>query len=242
MSTYTRTTRSRIPFDLEAALRDLAKRIRLPRASLFALIMIGALVAFESFNYGTTEFALTDLLGDLRFANLRWSTILALAFCGMDFAGIARLFSPQGEEGHSMETWYLLGAWLLAATMNAALTWWAVSIALLSHNGLGNEILGREDLLSSVPLFVAMLVWLIRVLMIGTFTLSSSHFVARSLFARKTRKPEHMGDAPQATPVSRPAPGLQSARSIRPAPKANSIPSGSTRRTPVTARSSRSQR
>ena len=242
MSTYTRTTHSRIPFDLEAALRDLATRIRLPRTSLFALIMIGALIAFESFNYGTTEFALTDLLGNLRFASLRWSTILALAFCGMDFAGIARLFSPQGGEGRAMETWYLLGAWLLAATMNAVRTWWAVSLALLSHNGLGNEILGREDLLSSVPLFVAMLVWLIRVLMIGTFTLSSSHFVARSLFARKTRQPEHLGDVPLSSMVSRSAPGESQLRSIRPVPKTGSSTNGSTRSTPVAARSSQLRR
>jgi hypothetical protein len=95
MSTYTRTSRSRFPFDLDAALTNLAARIKLPRASLFVLVMIGALIAFESFNYGTTEFALRDLLGDLQFASLRWSTILAFAFCGMDFAGIARLFSPQ---------------------------------------------------------------------------------------------------------------------------------------------------
>jgi hypothetical protein len=56
--------------------------------------------------------------------------------------------------------------------MNAALTWWGVSLALLSHQGLGNEILGREALLSGVPVFVAALVWLIRVLMIGTLTLA----------------------------------------------------------------------
>ena len=230
MSTYTRTSRPRIPFDLEPV-RDLLTRIRLPKASLFALIMVGALIAFESFNYGTTEFALTDLLGELSFASVRWSTILALAFCGMDFAGIARLLSPQGEAGASMETWYLLGSWLLAATMNAVLTWWAVSLALISHNGLGNEILGREALLSSVPLFVAMLVWLIRVLMIGTFTLSSSSIVARSLFGGQSRRDNH---ADRTTVDSVPA---KPARPMRPAPKVSSIPTNG-QRGPVAARSS----
>jgi hypothetical protein len=231
MSTYARTSRPRIPFDLEQALRDLLKRIRLPRASLIALIMVGALIAFESFNYGTTEYALTDLLGDLSFASVRWSTILALAFCGMDFAGIARLLSPQGNSRASMETWYLLGSWLLAATMNAVLTWWAVSLALISHRGLGNEILGREALLSSVPLFIAMLVWLIRVLMIGTFTLSSSNFVARSLLGGKARKQAHANRTAVEGPSTNPV------RSIRPAPKASSIPTNG-QRGPVVARSS----
>jgi hypothetical protein len=238
MSTYTRTSRFRFPFDLDAVLSNLTARIRIPRTSLFVLVMIGALIAFESFNFGTTEFALRDLLGDLQFATLRWSTILALAFCGMDFAGIARLFSPQAEEGRTLEVWYLLGAWLLAATMNAVLTWWAVSLALLSHSGLGNEILGREALLSSVPLFVAVLVWLIRILMIGTFTMTSSSFSARALFrgGRKARPATEV----HSMPVERPQRGGQSEnsyRSIRPAPKPAAYSNGTQRSTPQAARS-----
>jgi hypothetical protein len=155
-------------------------KIHIPRPSVFGLLMIAALIAFETFNFGTTEFALQDLLGELSFTGLHWATILAVAFCGMDFAGIARLFTPDGYQRGSADLWYLLGAWLLAATMNAMLTWWAVSLALLSHEGLGNEILGRETLLSTVPVFVAMLVWLIRVLMIGTFTT-----MGRRIFATK---------------------------------------------------------
>jgi hypothetical protein len=147
---------------------------------MFGLLILMALIAFEIFNYSTTEFALADLIGDLEFSGIRWATILALAFCGMDFAGIARLFSPQRLAKGAMESWYLLGAWLLAATMNAVLTWWAISAALLSHEGLGNEIADRETLLGSVPVFVAILVWLIRVLMIGSFTLAGTKLFGTS--------------------------------------------------------------
>jgi hypothetical protein len=142
------------------------------RPRVFTLVTVGALVAFESFNYGTTEFALKDLLGDLRFASIRWATILALAFCAIDFAGIGKLFGPQRDGKLAMETWYLLGAWFLAATMNAGLSWWSVSLALLQHQTLGNELLGRDALLAGVPVFVAAMVWLIRVLLIGSFTLA----------------------------------------------------------------------
>lgn len=174
MSTYARTKRSSVSQLMSDALQSLLSKVTLPKTSLYGLLMIGALFAFESFNYGTTEFALSDLLGNLRFAGVRWSTILALAFCGMDIAGIVRLFTMEHIQTKALETWYLLGAWLLAATMNAALTWWAVSLALIGHNGLGNEILGRETLISSVPVFVALLVWLIRILIIGTFSMASS--------------------------------------------------------------------
>jgi hypothetical protein len=146
----------------------------LVRPRVFTIVTAGALIAFESFNYGTTEFALTDLLGELSFASVRWATILALAFCAIDFAGIGKLFGPQRDGKLAMETWYLLGAWFLAATMNAGLTWWSVSLALLQHPTLGNELLGRDALLAGVPLFVAAMVWLIRVLLIGSFTLTGS--------------------------------------------------------------------
>src|SRR4030042_4771510 len=123
------------------------------RGFLFGFLILGALIAFEIFNYTTTDFALSDLLGDLRFAGVAWSTILAIAFCGIDFAGIARLFTPEGGSGEPKEVWYLFGAWLLAATMNAVLTWWGVSIAILSHESLGRSVLAREDMIQGGRVF-----------------------------------------------------------------------------------------
>ncbi len=240
MSTYARTTRPKLGFQLNAVVRNTLDRIRMPRTSLFGLIMIGALIAFEVFNYGTTEFALTDLLGGLRFAGLRWSTILALAFCSMDFAGIARLFSPDQGDNRSGELWYLLGAWLLAATMNAVLTWWAVSLALIGHTGLGNEILGREALLSSVPVFVALLIWLIRILMIGTFTLTGKRLSTKTSHhsTASTRAANQAATATKAMPTDK-----MSQPSIRKhsAQKPRSRRNGNYRQQPVSAKPQRSR-
>lgn len=147
---------------------------KMRRGMVFGAMIVGAMLAFELFNYSTTDFALTNLLGDLRFVGVRWATILSIAFCGMDFAGIARLFTPEKEQGEHTEVWYLLAAWFLAATMNAMLTWWGVSLALLNHTGLGNEILGRETLLAAVPVFVAVLVWVIRILLIGMLSMAGN--------------------------------------------------------------------
>ncbi len=160
-------------------LNEVFRHIRLQRGLAFGLIIVGALIAFEIFNYSTTEFALYDLLGDLTFLGLRWATILALAFCGIDFAGIARLFTPEDGENDPNEVWYLFGAWLLAATMNAILTWWGVSIAILNHQTLGNAVVSRETLLRTVPIFVAVMVWLIRVLIIGTFSVAGARLFSQ---------------------------------------------------------------
>lgn len=146
--------------------RRIAAKVR--PFTLFIIMVFSALVLFELFNFSTTEFALRDLLGALNFLGIPWATILALAFCGIDLAGIARLLSPMQAKTDSKETWYLFGAWLIAATMNAALTWWGVSMAIVNHTELSAALINQGKLLKVVPVFVAILVWVIRVLIIGS--------------------------------------------------------------------------
>ena len=202
----------------------LSHPIKLQRSILFGGLIILALIAFEIFNYSTTDFALGDLLGDLSFVGIRWGTILAIAFCGIDFAGIARLFSPDHGDTQT-EVWYLFGAWMLAATMNAMLTWWGISIAILNHETLGNAVVERQTLLRVVPIFVAIMVWLIRVLIIGTFSIAGEKLFmsssirtvvpsARRAVARP-REPERVPSAARSAMT----PSEATSRSFRPAPK-----------------------
>lgn len=216
------TTLSRNPH-----LGSLLERFKLHRGLAFGVIIVGALLAFEIFNYSTTEFAITDLLGDLSFLGLRWATILAIAFCGIDFAGIARLFTPEEGENEVNEVWYLFGAWLLAATMNAMLTWWGVSIAILNHESLGNAVIDRETLVRAVPIFVAVMVWLIRVLIIGTFSVAGNRLFSQSDTRTVARAPRRTISVPNTRAINEPqmpvAPRTNGATasmsSPRPAPK-----------------------
>jgi hypothetical protein len=187
-------------------------------------MIIGALLAFEIFNFSTTEFALKDVLGDLTFIGMRWATILSIAFCGIDFAGIARLFTPEQEmKDEPAEVWYLFGAWLLAAAMNATLTWWGVSVAIVNHTSLGSAVVDRGTIQTVVPVFVAIMVWVIRVLIIGTFSLAGERMfgqpdnrvrrpvsqVQQQVQTRSDYHPQHrpMTAAPQSTahPILAPA-------------------------------------
>src|SRR5919109_2611492 len=70
------------------------------RGMIFGVIILGALLAFEVFNFSSTLFALRDILGDLAFAPFRGATMLAFAFCAIDFAGTARISPPKqgGDE------------------------------------------------------------------------------------------------------------------------------------------------
>lgn len=164
---------------MENQWKQLVQRMRIQRGAVFGALIVVALVAFEMFNFSTTEFALHDLLGDMHSFGLRWATVLAVAFCGIDFAGLARLFTPEQGRDEPVEVWYLFGAWLLAAAMNAMLTWWGVSVSLVNHLEVGRGILDAGLLLRGVPVFVAVLVWLIRVLIISTVAVAGDRLLTQ---------------------------------------------------------------
>lgn len=139
------------------------------RFTSIGLILLVAIFAFEVFNFDTTRYALSHLLGSVAFMNVPWSVILAIAFCGIDFAGLLHLFTPDPAEAAPQYVWFMLGAWLCGATLNAILTWYAVSLTLLEVDA-GNEVLSQAVLLEIVPVFVALLVWLTRLLFIGALS------------------------------------------------------------------------
>lgn len=202
--------------NLNIQLIPFLKNTALKRGAIFGGILITALLAFEVFNFGTTSFALQDMLGDLSFAGVRWATILAIAFCGIDFAGIARIFTPEQGRDEPAEVWYLFGAWLLAAAFNASLTWWGVSIAILNHSAAGGALVGQAAMTKIVPIFVAAMVWLVRVLIIGTFSVAGER-----LFT--------LADARNGQSAYRNQPVYQQPRTSnpaynKPAPKQNPVP------------------
>lgn len=196
---------------IQFSIASLIPNIHLPRrGATFLALIAGATVLFEAFNFSTTEHALGGVMGGLRFLGISWATILALAFCGIDFAGIARLFAPEERADGRVEGIYLLAAWLLAGVINAATTWWAITVALLQQPALGNELVSRQDLILYVPILVAGAVWLIRVLLIGTLTLSSGKSDAqRNPPAEKKPFPIR-----QISPVDIPAPAAPASRGL----------------------------
>jgi hypothetical protein len=207
---------------------------RVKPITIFAMIILTALLAFEMFNYSTTEYALHDLLGNLVFAGLRWSTILSIAFCGIDFAGIARLFTPERGSTEPKEGWYLFGAWLLAATMNAILTWWGVSMAIATHKEASVAIMNAKTLTQVVPVFVALMVWLIRILIIGTISVAGERFLwggaNRSRYSTSSPQSNSLG-GPVIAPRPNVTPRPIQARSLGHSPIGE--PSGSSRPEPT---------
>jgi hypothetical protein len=221
-----------------AGLLALFRGRRFNRGAAWGMMIIGALLAFEIFNFSTTQFALRDVLGDLTFAGMRWATILAIAFCGIDFAGIARIFTPEQGADEPKEVYYLFGAWFLAAAFNAILTWWGVSVAIVSHaSASGGAVVSTATMTKIVPIFVAAMILLVRVMIIGTFSLAGDR-----LFTTADRRSYSYNNGPrpaqpqqqnyrpvQSQPIIRPASTLSrpaqnaqgNTNTFRPAPKTN---------------------
>lgn len=144
-------------------------KLRIDRITSTATLLCAGWVLFEIFNFATTEYALKDIMGELAFIGMRWSTLLALAFCVIDLAGIARIFTPEQGNDEPVEVWWLFGAWLVASALNATLTWWAMAVAINNHVALGQAIVGQKAMTDTVPVVIAILVWLTRIMIIGTF-------------------------------------------------------------------------
>jgi hypothetical protein len=175
------------------SLRKTFSGVQVRSGTVYAVIIILAMFAFEIFNFSTTAFSLRDLLGDLTFAGISWATFLALAFCGIDFAGIARLITPENRKSELKESWYLFGAWLIAATANAALTWWGVAVAINNHALQSSAVISTTTLTRVIPVFVAILVWVLRILIIASLT---------SAFERLTSKRAASTQRPVNVPVT----------------------------------------
>ena len=211
--------------------RKLTRGHKFNRGATWGVMILGALLAFEIFNFSTTQFALLDVLGGLTFAGMRWASILAVAFCGIDFAGIARIFTPEQGADEPKEVWYLFGAWLLAAGFNASLTWWGVSVAIVNHSSAAaGAVVSSATLTKVIPIFVAVMIWLIRVLIIGTFSLAGDRlFSTASGYASRPYQPSTPSSTSSLRPASsigRPAPkpmGQASMSSTKPEPTYHSL-------------------
>lgn len=197
------------------------------RGLIFGVIILVALLAFEVFNYSSTFFALRDVLGDLAFGPVRWATMLSFAFCAIDFAGIARIFTPEQGRNEPAEVWYLFAAWFLAAAFNAILTWWGVSVAIMGHNTQGGVLLGQATMIKVVPVFVAAMVLLIRVLLINTFSVAgdrifssaearAARYESRPAYRPQTQSVRVQDEAPVVPAMPRPAPKPMPTPAARP--------------------------
>lgn len=182
------------------------------RAVLGVMLLVG-LLAFDIFNFDTTRFALSYFFEGAQFFGIPWSVIVAIAATSVDLAGIAKIFTPeQGLKNEDVWVWVLLAVWFITAVINATGTWWAMVLLLSEHQTMGNLLVSQMELLTWVPVILALFILTVRVGLIGSISMAGdrwlwgasetaqSHSKARIPNKRSTLPPLHK-PAPSAAPV-----------------------------------------
>jgi hypothetical protein len=135
------------------------------RKTVMFFVLLAALLGFEAFNYSTNEFGLAYFYPVQTFAGIRWAVLLAAASCVTDLVGLTSLFLP--TQGNKEIVRVLQAGWLVSAGLDAVLTWWGTTLAIVAIPDLGNEVVGRAELIGYVPAFLAWMVLLIRISLVG---------------------------------------------------------------------------
>jgi hypothetical protein len=141
-----------------------------PRNAAATLSALAALAAFEVFNFSTASMALQSLFGNLAMGGIKWASLFALAICCMDIAGIICLFLPAMNPTHGRRDYRLFGAWLLASGLNTWLTWHGINLAITIRQAQIGGIVDTAVLTGTLPGFMALLIWVIRILIIGSLS------------------------------------------------------------------------
>lgn len=141
------------------------ERNALSSAATFGLFAL-ALLTLELANAATTFWALDNLMGAAGAFGLSFAVMLTIGLGALDTGGLFRLFGPQADNARPFALWCVLLAWLLCATANAVLTWWAVSSAMAEH-ATGNVVLSDAQLLDVTPAALAVALWVIRILFVA---------------------------------------------------------------------------
>jgi lysylphosphatidylglycerol synthetase-like protein (DUF2156 family) len=137
-------------------------------ATIFTKLI--ALLAFEGFNYLATVFALSSLFGIQATNDMTWAAVLAVAFCFIDVTGIVSFYIPSRATRQTKSDRRLVTAWLLAAGLNTLLTWYGIATAILVRQFQTGWIVDSNALVKILPVSMTIIIWLIRVLIIGSFS------------------------------------------------------------------------
>jgi hypothetical protein len=143
------------------------------------LPIVTGLATFEGINFTATSLALRGLLGGFSVMGANIVLWLAATICCLDIAGIFYLFLPLSSSSRPTPSRRLFGVWLLAALLNTWLIWRGINLAIAYHQVQIGWVIDADILMNTLPGFIVCLLWLIRVLIIGSLSRSrqSQHII-----------------------------------------------------------------
>jgi hypothetical protein len=172
------------------------------KRTYFGFLIVIGLLAFDLFNFATTKTSLESFIGAETILGISIAQALAIAFCAVDLGGLTSLFTSEKGIDEPWWVWMFGAGWLVASLANAALTWWAVLLGIQTAPAIRNPLFTAEQLYTYVPAILAITVWLIRLLLVGTTIIAWD----RSDPLPKLKKKALPQSFPQRPPIQKPAP------------------------------------
>ena len=125
------------------------------RRFIKGIVLAISLFAFEVFNYDTTHMALVNWFAQ---ANPASVNKIVWAFCLLDLMRLTQFFGIK----HSA---FIQKIWLFGVGVNALFTWYNARMTVWQYD-FGHVVLRRQQVVLYVPIFIALLVFLTRVLFV----------------------------------------------------------------------------
>lgn len=166
---------------------------------IFGGMLLLGLAAFDVFNFATTQEALHSFLGKAKLFGIPTAAALAVAFCMVDLGGLASLFTKERGLNEPWYVWTLGIGWLIASIGNAFLTYWAVMTGMTNAPALINPMFSPRAVLNTVPILMAVTIWLIRLLLIGSLVVAGNRHekIDRKPIAKPAARPPMKPGVPQ---------------------------------------------
>lgn len=191
---------------------------------VFLVVMLSAIVAFEIFNFTTTQEVLDMILGQTQIMNyLTLGTLLALGACAFDFGGLGRMLTTEQDfRKEPREVMILFVGWLLAAVFNAFLTWVAVMFAFDTGGQLPSVLAGKQQLVAAG---IAVFVFVIRFILIFGFATFSDKINLNFDFLKRKKGSKGLESSPNPpTLTPRPVFAEDSKKVINPSLSESELP------------------
>lgn len=129
------------------------------RINVLAGLLLGGLALLIIFNFSTTYETLNQLFGG-GMAIL----VFSISFSLVDFAGIARVLTPDEDiRDEPPFIWLLFGVWLIAALIDIITTWWWATLRMQAYGGLNHLPTDMAWMASLLPWGIAISEFCIRV-------------------------------------------------------------------------------
>lgn len=131
------------------------------------IIFLSAL-AFEVINIATNVAGFESFFGGIKFLGISWAIWATIAFEAADVGCLCYSWDRKFDFRTHPEAGFALTAHFFAGFADAGLSYFAFMMAIGNSVSQMANVVGEKAILTWAPVFLALMIWVIRTLLMGT--------------------------------------------------------------------------